>query len=402
MQGPVLTFWLVAGGMTLAVAAVLVATLLRRRVAAPAEAYDLAVYRAQLAETERDVARGAIPAAEAERVRTEVARRVLGADRALREAGAAPRPPRWLTLGAGLAVAALAGGSVWTYARIGAPGYPDLPIAARIAEADRARETRPRQVEAEAITPPVPAGPRDAKYLDLVAKLRAAVAARPDDLQGHVLLVQNEAGLGNFAAAHGAQAEVIRLKGDRATAADYTTLADLMIRAADGYVSPEAEAALTQALRRDGRDGLARYYSGLMFTQTGRFDLAFRIWGPLMDDTRPQDAWSAALGSQIGQAAALAGVPYEKPPAAPGPDAAAIASAEAMTPEARQEMIGGMVAGLADRLQSDGGSPEEWARLIRAYGVLGRAGDATTALADARAAYAGDDTALATIEAATR
>jgi cytochrome c-type biogenesis protein CcmH len=43
-----------------------------------------------------------------------------------------------------------------------------------------------------------------------------------------------------------------------------------------------------------------------------------------------------------------------------------------MAPEDRAAMIEGMVAGLADRLATEGGPPEDWARLITAFGVLGR------------------------------
>jgi cytochrome c-type biogenesis protein CcmH len=46
-------------------------------------------------------------------------------------------------------------------------------------------------------------------------------------------------------------------------------------------------------------------------------------------------------------------------------------AAAELSPEDQQAMIGGMVAGLADRLATEGGTAQEWARLIRAYGVLG-------------------------------
>jgi cytochrome c-type biogenesis protein CcmH len=42
-----------------------------------------------------------------------------------------------------------------------------------------------------------------------------------------------------------------------------------------------------------------------------------------------------------------------------------------MPPEERMQMIRGMVDGLGERLASEGGTAEEWARLITALGVLG-------------------------------
>ena len=74
-------FWIVAGAVVLLVAALLVLALLRgERDTGSAEAYDLQVYRDQLREIERDAARGTIAPEEAERLKTEVSRRILAAD----------------------------------------------------------------------------------------------------------------------------------------------------------------------------------------------------------------------------------------------------------------------------------------------------------------------------------
>ncbi len=88
----------------------------------------------------------------------------------------------------------------------------------------------------------------DPKHLELLAKLREALDERPDDLAGYELLARNEAGLGNFVAARKAQARILELKGEDATPADYANHAYLQIAAAGGYVSPEAEAALSEVL----------------------------------------------------------------------------------------------------------------------------------------------------------
>ncbi|NIY99592.1 c-type cytochrome biogenesis protein CcmI, partial [Salipiger sp. HF18] len=86
-------FWIIAGATALLVAALLVAALLRgRRETGPAEAWDLQVYRDQLREIERDAARGAIAPDEAERLKTEVSRRILAADAKIR--GGKPAAPR--------------------------------------------------------------------------------------------------------------------------------------------------------------------------------------------------------------------------------------------------------------------------------------------------------------------
>ncbi|MEY3307650.1 MAG: c-type cytochrome biosis protein CcmI, partial [Pseudomonadota bacterium] len=96
-----MAFWIAAAGIGLAVTALLLLALLRGRAGdEPAAAYDLRVYRDQLREVDRDLARGVIAPADAERLRTEVARRVLEADRALGDGAAAEgdAPPRLITL----------------------------------------------------------------------------------------------------------------------------------------------------------------------------------------------------------------------------------------------------------------------------------------------------------------
>ena len=62
-------------------------------------------------------------------------------------------------------------------------------------------------------------------------------------------------------------------------------------------------------------------------------------------------------------------------------------------------MIRGMVAQLSDRLATEGGSPEEWARLIGAYGVLEERGKAQEIYKEALQVFAEDEQALALIRA---
>jgi len=363
--------------------------------------FDLQVYRDQLAGIEQDQERGVVSKEEAARIKTEVSRRILDADKALQSAEEVHRAPKAITYGAILGALVILAASVGVYQRIGAPGYPDLPLQLRFDQAEKAREARPSQTEIEAQMPPVTAE-IDPRHMELVAKLRAAIAERPDDLKGHQLLAGNEAALGNYDAAYRAHIRVLELKGDDATAEDYADLADLMIMAAGGYVSPEAETALQKALTRDAKNGKARYYSGLMFAQNGRPDVAFRMWRDLLEASRPDDAWVPPIRAQIEDAAAFAGVDYRLPalpsgPAVAGPDADAVAAASDMTPQERQEMIQNMVSQLSERLASEGGSAQEWAQLIGALGVLGDKDRAAKIWGEAQQVFAGDSAALETI-----
>lgn len=401
-------FWLIAGAMALASTGLMVAALGRGRTgSAEADDTDLRVYRDQLQEVERDLARGIIPQDEAARLRLEIGRRILTADQARAAAPAAVHGP------AGLAGIVLIAGIValvgfGTYGLRGHPGLDDQPMAARLQAAEARRAARPGQAEAEArqsaARPPVAAG--DPRHAELITQLRQVMLERPNDLAGQELLARNEAMLGNFAAAARAQAMVVTLKGPVATAEDLAMQAELMITAAGGQVTPEAETVLAAALEKDGTNGLARYYSGLLFAQTGRPDLAFRFWAPLWETSSPGDPWAPALQQQLPDLAWLAGQHrYQMPAlrnALRGPDQAAIDAAADMTPEERAAFVRSMVDGLMARLASEGGSADEWAQLIQALGRMDDHERARAILTEARERFRDHPADLARIEAAAR
>ena len=93
---------------------------------------------------------------------------------------------------------------------------------------------------------------------------------------------------------------------------------------------------------------------------------------------------------------------YELPPreTARGPSAADIEAAEDMDPEARRGMIRGMVAQLSDRLATEGGTAEDWARLINAYGTLGERAQAARIWDEAQSVFADSPERLATVRGA--
>ncbi len=404
-----MTFWLTALFAAAIVAFVIVLTLLRGRLGgAPAAAYDLQVYRDQLKEVERDLARGTLTPEDAERTRIEVSRRLLEADRALRQAGGTARAPRGLTWAAGLVSGLVVLGGAWgLYSQLGAPGYPDQPLAKRKAAAQQARQTRPSQAEAEAQLPSNVQMPQvDQRHRDLVKQLREVLQTRPDDPRGLALLARNEAVLGNYRAAHAAQSKLIALKGADATAADFADLGEMLVLAAGGYVSPEAEAAFDRALRKDPQNPIARYYKGLLNAQVGRPDIAFRLWRDLLEDSPPDAPWTGAIRAGLPELAMRAGVDYRLPAAPdapmPGPSEADMQAAADMTPEQRQQMIRGMVERLNDRLAREGGTAAEWARLIGALGTLGESDRARAIWTEAQQVFADRPEALGQLRQAAR
>lgn len=398
-------FWTLTVALALAVALYLARAHLRGRGGdAPAAAYDLRVFRDQLAELDRDLARGVIGAEDAERARMEISRRIIEADR---QASAAPAqgsgPAPYVVAVFGALVLA---GSFFLYQRLGAPGYGDLPLARRVAMSEEMYAARLPQNEAEqaAALTMAPAPPPDPRMGELMDKLREAVAARPNDQQGLELLARNEAAMGNYRAAWEAQRRLIALKGDGATGEDHAALAELMVLAAGGVVSPEAEAVLARALELDPGNGSARYFLGLMLAQAGRPDRTFNVWRNLLEEG-PEDApWMGPIRQSIGELAWLAGEEGYQPPSANsrGPSEADMEAAAEMDPEAREEMIRGMVEGLNARLAGEGGTSEDWARLIGALGVLGETERAEAIWNEAQDIFAASPDDLERVAAAAR
>ena len=398
-------FWIISAALALLIAALFALALLTRRAEAehPA-AYDLRIYRDQLKEVERDLARGVINEADAERIRTEVGRRVLAADAQLAIADVSSQQPRALTIVIAATIALiLTGGGVAIYTQLGTPGLGDLPHKARLQASQDLYSSRSSHEAFLARLPVRNAPQQEAGYLELVERLREAVASRPDELQGQQFLAQSEARLGNYAAARAAQSAVIRLKGEAVGASDFVTMAQMYITEADGYVSPEAEAALRRALRADRTDPVARYFLGQMWLQNDRPDRAFGLWSQLLNEGPEEAPWIAPIRQSIDDIAWLAGVDYTQPAPSemttdmPGPTVQDIENAGEMTPEERQEMVQSMVQRLNDRLATEGGTPEEWARLISAYGSLGDESRARAIWLEAQQRFADTPDALETV-----
>ena len=400
-----MTFWIICAAMAALVVSLLARALTRLQDAEVADAagYDLKVYRDQLAEVERDVARGVVGPDDAKRAQTEISRRILAADagpRSTTALGAAPQRVVTLVLALGLI-----GGSLALYWTLGQPGYGDLALKDRIAFAKEMRETRPdQQTAVDSLPPFTVADETTEEFRTLMEQLRETVAQRPDDLQGHILLAQNEARMGDFGAAAVAQEKALRIKGDGITASDVSDYGELLVLAAGGYVSPEAETAFRAALARDETDERARYYVGLMMVQTGRPDIAFRLWDALLRRGPEDAAWIPPILAQINDVAYLAGVDYTVPAigagAARGPSVEDMEAASDMTAEERMEMIGGMVAGLSDRLATEGGPPQDWARLITSLSIMGNPDQALAIFNNAMEVFAGDAGAIDIITAA--
>lgn len=384
-------FWAVAASLALAVAAVLVAALRKapRPGAESAEA-DLAVYKDQLAEIERDLARGTIGAEDATRLRAEVGKRVIEADRLRKTGPAAAGGGRPWAL-AGVILAVVVPGGLAVYWGLGAPGYPDMALVPRLEALDEGIADRPSQ-EAELARLKTP---RDAALDErLTAELDAMTD--PAALQAEF---RSRFAAGELQAAVRVQERILALGGDAASANDHANLALALVAEAQGYVSPEAEVELRASLQRDMTNELSRYLVGEMFLQGGRYDQTFRFWRPLAEGGTPGSPWVGSIRERIEEVAQLAGIRYALPEAK-GPSSEDMAAAGEMSADERQQMIEGMVAQLSDRLATEGGSVEDWNKLIRSLAVLERLPEAQKIYDEARAKFAGQTAELSFLKQA--
>lgn len=386
-------FWAVAASLALLVAVVLVRALGRapKPGAESAEA-DLAVYKDQLAEIDRDLARGTIGAEDATRLRAEIGKRVIEADRA-RKAGSVATGIGGTGVLAGVILALVVPGGLAAYWWLGAPGYADMALVPRLEALDAGIAARPSQ-EAELATLKTP---RDAALDGTLAAELAAVS----DIAALQEQFRSRFEAGEMQAAVRVQERILALRGDQASANDHANMALALVAEAQGYVSPEAETELRASLQQDMGNELSRYLVGEMFLQGGRYDQTFRFWRPLAEHGTPGSPWVGSIRERIEQVAELAGIRYALPAAeGDGPSAGDMAAAGEMSPEERQQMIEGMVAQLSDRLATEGGTVEEWNKLVRSLAVLERKDEAQKIYDEARAKFAGQAAELSFLKQA--
>lgn len=292
--------WLVLCVMTAAAIGFVLAPLIRRAKDGPGRgAFDVAVYRDQLAEIERDVERGLLDRGEADAARVEIERRLLAAA-ALDSpvAGAAPprHPARTAAIALGVAVPALA---AVLYLALGSPSLPGAPFAAR----DAARAMATGQAD-------------KAQFEALAARLAKRLETSPDELEGWRMLARSYKTLEHFEDAAKAYRRAIALTEDKPKLSAVLNAAhgEVLVMAAGGMVTPEARAAFTQAVAKDAANPMARYYLGLGLAQQGNANAALMIWTELARGAPADAPWLAPLRQRIERIAKEAGMDLGKGP----------------------------------------------------------------------------------------
>jgi cytochrome c-type biogenesis protein CcmH len=335
--------------------------------------HDVAVYRDQLDEIERDRKAGLIAESEAEAARIEISRRLLAAaDTAEAPVSRGSASPLWRRRAAALVALVLLPAVAGTlYIRWGSPQLPGAPLAARM---DAPLQNR--SIES------------------MVAQVEAHLEKNPDDGQGWQVVAPVYMRMGRFNDAVRARAQTIRLLGSNAERE--ADLGEAQVAAANGVVTADAKATFERALKADAANVKAQYFAGLAAEQDGKPEEAARIWramlvaAPANAPFRPLVQKSLARVDPNAQVLEPKAQAIEPKAVQPGPTQEDMAAAQDLTPEQRQEMIRGMVDRLAERLKTDSSDFEGWLRLVRAYAVMGDKEKARDAFISARNTI-GDD-----------
>lgn len=240
--------------------------------------YDRAVYRDQLNEIERDLARGMVRPEDAAAARREIERRILAAaDEPDAPAAGAPRR----SLAAILAACACAVALV-AYMALGSPGLPDLPFANRVSPAAQA-----------------------AMIQNMVSGLAAKLKDNPQDAQGWAMLGRSYAVLGETDKAIDAYEHARQLKPDDPTIALAEAAAMLADRKVEDPVPARAVALLKTVTARQPDQPMALWFLGLAAAQQRDFTQARDDWTHLLRvmpaDAPERDTVNAALDAIKGK-----------------------------------------------------------------------------------------------------
>lgn len=351
-----MTLWFVFALMT--VAAIFAVLLpLGRSGRVQDQGSEVAVYKDQLAEIERDLGAGLIAAPEAEAARVEIGRRLLAA------AGSKPAVEpksslKWRRAAAVLALVGLPLVAIGVYMPLGSPRLQDFPLAQR----ERG------------------SGSGMAQSLEnLVAQVEQHLEKNPTDGRGWNVLAPVLERLGRFDDAARAFRNSLTYNGE--SAERRSDLGEALSAAAGGVVTAEAKAEFERAHALSADDPKANYFLGLAAEQDGRKDDAVSIWRALLAKAPADAPWRPLVQSSLARVGGGA---------MPALSDETVAASKDMAEGDRNAMVRGMVERLATRLKQNGDDVEGWLRLVRAYLVMGDRDKAVGASSDARQAVAND------------
>jgi cytochrome c-type biogenesis protein CcmH len=355
-----MVIWIILLAMTAAAVMAVLWPLSRHYAVAGQADPNTQFYREQIAEIERDRERGALLPGEAEAAKAEAGRRLLRATGMEDVAVAVGEPAlRRRRAASALALSVLPILAIAIYGAYGSPHILHAPVT----------------------TAQGPAGTPD--LATAIAQIESHLAQNPQDGRGWEVIAPVYLRMGRMEDAVKAYEAALRHLGPDANR--LSNYGEALVLAKDGLVSSEAQSAFEQAVKLDGNAPKARYYLARAAEQDGQIDKAKEGYSALLASSPADAPWTAVVKEQLARLE--------------GPQTG---SAQGAEPQVGAEDIMRMVSGLANRLEAQGGSAEEWARLMRSYAVLGQRDKAAAAAQRARQALAQDDAGLKTIDMMAR
>ncbi|NTJ41725.1 c-type cytochrome biogenesis protein CcmI [Agrobacterium larrymoorei] len=348
-------FWIIVAVLTAVVAIFLTRPLMRSgQVAAVADREgEVAVYRDQLSELQRERDSGLIGETEAEYARAEIGRRLLAAASGKSEGtdGSAPRRHNRI---ATFVTVLLPLTGLCLYLYMGSPERPDMPLQARLEN------------------------PGNDMNL-LIARAERHLAQNPNDGAGWDVLAPIYFKTLRLGDAEMAYRNAIRIMGE--SPERLTGLGETLVAANEGIVVEDARSAFADAEKMRPGNPRAQFYLALALEQAGKMVEAREAFDNILKASPAGAPWIPLVQAHLqatGGDTAIAAAPQ---PEAPGnPSAQDIAAANDMTPADRQAMIAGMVESLDAKLKENPDNFEGWMRLVRSYAMLKDADKAKEAL----------------------
>lgn len=393
-----MTLWVILTVMTSVAAVILAIPIVRHHdLNSRPDPSGFGLFHEQIRELDREVANGTISPEDAAVTRAEIERRVLAAAKGRKRIAMTQLTDKGRAFSIAIAVGWVAAGSALLYSSIGRPDLANSTASGVDAESDLAA-TAAKSAE--------PLGDVD----EMITRLADRLAREPGDLAGWQMLGWSYFKVGRFGEAADAYGRAVALAPDNGEL--LSLQAEALISLNDGSVSETALALIQRSLELEPSNPRARYFKGVSLDEAGNTAAAIDLWLALLDTSPPEAVWLPDLKVHIQERALAAGIdlgaraeslgPSDLPPEASGPTDADIAAAAEMTPEARQEMILGMVNGLADSLKQEPDNLEGWLRLIRSYVMLGDIPAAKAALADAMTTFQDQAQAYSQLQSAAR
>jgi cytochrome c-type biogenesis protein CcmH len=233
-------------------------------------AANLAIFRDQLAELEREKAEGTLAEADFEQARRELQHRLLEEVQPDAEEAGSHRPSRKAAVAVLVLLPILAAGG---YALLGEPrGLEPALTAPRT-------QVTPAQIEG------------------MVAKLADRLKANPDDMQGWIMLARSYKAMGRYgeaAAAYGMAEKVV--SQDAGLLADY---AETLAMGSQNRMQGKPKELIDKALKLDPENPQALLLAGVAAMQSGNRAETVRHWEKLLPMVEPGSEMETMLKNSI-------------------------------------------------------------------------------------------------------